>query len=180
MISVFDEYPTLESERLVLRKLRSCDANALGMMARSENVYRYLPTFLLEQSCPDIHEAIRRINGPAFEQKESLILGVFAKDGMTFCGLAEFYGYKPALHKVSIGCRLCEFCWGQGIATEVIGLLVDYLYTQTDTQLITASTMVQNFGSARALRKNGFSLAAAASREDWGYPEPSVVDKWFR
>ena len=97
-----------------------------------------------------------------------------------FCGIAEFYGYKESLQKTCIGYRLDEPWWGKGIASETVRLMVDYLYSATDTEIITASTMIENKASARVLEKNGFILTAAAVPEDWGYSEPTIADKWFR
>ena len=45
----FQSVPTLQSERLILRRLTQADADALARLAHSEAVYRYLPTFLYEQ-----------------------------------------------------------------------------------------------------------------------------------
>lgn len=59
-------------------------------------------------------------------------------------------------------------------------LLVEYLYTQTDIEIIAASTMVENLASERVLEKNDFLATAKAVPEDWGYPEPTIADKWFR
>ena len=97
-----------------------------------------------------------------------------------FCGLAEMYGFKDPIHKISVGYRLLERYWGQGIATEALGLMIDYLYEQTDIEIITASTMVENAASANVLLKNGFTLVVHAVGEDWGYDEPTVSDKWIR
>jgi ribosomal-protein-alanine N-acetyltransferase len=75
---------------------------------------------------------------------------------------------------------LRERYWGRGIATRAVKLLVEYLYTQTDIEIITASTMVENLASERVLEKNDFLVTAKAVPEDWGYPEPTIADKWFR
>ncbi|MBQ1552453.1 MAG: hypothetical protein IIZ66_02805 [Clostridia bacterium] len=58
--------------------------------------------------------------------------------------------------------------------------MVDWLYSRTDTEIITASTMIENKASARVLQKNGFQLTASGVPEDWGYEQPTVADKWFR
>lgn len=57
---------------------------------------------------------------------------------------------------------------------------MDYLYTQTDTKIITASTMMENHASARVLEKNGFLKVLPGVPEDWGYPLPTRADKWIR
>ena len=96
------------------------------------------------------------------------------------CGLAEFYGFRDEIHKISVGYRLLKRYWGKGIATQTVALMVDYLYGCTDTEIITASTMLQNRASAHVLQKNGFSLVNHAVEEDWGFPEPTLTDKWIR
>ncbi len=58
-------------------------------------------------------------------------------------------------------------------------MMLKYLLEETDIDIVTASTMVENHASAKVLRKNGFSLVAAAADEDWGYPEPTPTDKWI-
>ena len=90
------------------------------------------------------------------------------------------YGYRDPIHKISVGYRLLERCWGKGIATEALGIMVDYLYNETDIEIITASTMIENQVSARVLVKNGFDLVVHAADEDWGYDRPTAADKWIR
>lgn len=79
-----------------------------------------------------------------------------------------------------MGYRLLERCWGRGIAGETLSMMIDYLYQQTDIEIITASTMVENRASANVLLKNGFQLVVHAVGEDWGYPSPTITDKWIR
>ncbi len=180
MKKIFDEIPRLEGGGLVLRRLDDRDVPALEELTGDRKVYRYLPTFLFESGFDDQREMIRRLYGECFPAKESLILGVCAGAEESLCGLTEFYGFKDPIHKISVGYRLLQRCWGRGIATRALGLMVDYLYRETDTEIITASTMIENAASAAVLRKNGFSLVVHAVGEDWGYDEPTVADKWIR
>lgn len=109
-----------------------------------------------------------------------MILGVYLKKGNEFCGLAEYYGYKDHIHKVSVGYRFLERQWGKGIAAETVSLMIGYLYEKTDIEIITASTMIENRASAHVLEKNGFSKVVSGAEEDWGYDHPVIVDKWIR
>ena len=173
---LFSEIPTLSGERIVLKRLGPADAEPLRELVDSPRVYRWLPTFLFEKRYPDVREVIGRLYTECLES--SLILGVF-RDG-AFCGLAEIYGLRDPIHKVSVGYRLLERYWGQGIAGEALGMMIDYLHTETDIEIITASTMVENRASANVLRKNGFSLVVHGVDEDWGYEKPTMTDKWIR
>ena len=176
MRQLFGEIPQLRGGRLLLRGLEACDAEGLRELAGQRRVYRYLPTFLFEQKYPDPYEVIRRLYTEGLN--DSLILGVFMEN--RFCGLAEVYGYREAIRKVSVGYRLLEERWGQGIATEALGLMIDYLLSRKGIEIITASTMVENQASANVRRKNGFDLVAHAVGEDWGYASPTIADKWVR
>ena len=180
MKKIFDEIPCISGNNIVIKKITDKDANALAQMAGDKDVYKYLPTFLFEQKYKDINFVIKQIYDECFANKESVILGVYLKNSGDICGLAEMYGFKDNIHKVSIGYRLIKKYWGRGIATEIVALLIGYIYTDTDTEIITASTMVENCASARVLEKNGFSLVVSAADEDWGYDKPTKADKWIR
>lgn len=173
---LFSEIPCLKGERLTLRHLTRADQAGLQELVDSPRVYRYLPTFLFEQKYPDVGYVIDHLYDECW--KESIILGVFLGD--EFCGLAEMYGYRDPIHKISIGYRLLERFWGKGIAGEALAMMIDYLYDETDIEIITASTMVENRASAHVLQKNDFQMVVHAADEDWGYDKPTVTDKWIR
>ena len=173
---LFSEIPHLKGERLVLKGLSRKDTASLQELVDSPAVYRYLPTFLFEKKYEDVGTVIDRLYDECW--KESIILGVFIRD--EFCGLAELYGFRDPIHKISVGYRFLERYWGRGIATEALGLMIDYLYRETDIEIITASTMVENQASAGVLRKNGFQLVVHGADEDWGYETPTIADKWIR
>ncbi len=173
---LFTEIPYIKGERLVLKQVTKEDAGALKEMVSSDAVYRLEPTFLFERKYEDVNYVIDHLYDECF--KESIILGIYLEG--EFCGLAEFYGYKDLIHKVSIGFRLLKRYWGMGIATEAAGMMVDYLYNETDIEIIAASTLPANKGSEGVLRKLGFELVAHDSEEDWGYEKPLPTDKWIR
>ena len=173
---LFSEILYLADGRLVLRALTGADAPGLQELVDSRGVYRYLPTFLFEKKYPDVGYVIEHLYDECW--KESIILGVFTqKEG--FCGLGELYGYRDPIHKISVGYRLLERCWNKGIASQALGMMIEYLQNETDIEIITASTMLENHASANVLRKNGFQLVVHAADEDWGYPLPTATDKWI-
>ena len=177
---LFSEIPVLEHDRMVLRRLDDRDIPALEELVKSERVYRYLPTYLFERQFSDMRVMIRELYDTCFAAQESLILGVHVAGDAQLCGLAEFYGLRDEAHKISVGYRFLEWSWGRGVATEAVGMMVDYLYTQTDIEIITASTMIANVASARVLEKNDFICVVRGVDEDWGYDTPTPADKWIR
>ena len=113
---LFDEIRCLEGEKIILRKITENDKEALREMAQSHHVYRYEPTYLLEQQYTDMDQLIRDIYGEYFE---------------------------------------------------------------TDIEIITASTMVENKASAHVLEKNGFMSTHTVHKEDWGHDESTDAYRWF-
>ena len=180
MKKLFDEIPYLEGDRLILRRITEKDYGPLQEMARSNVVYRYEPTYLLEQQYTDMDQLLHDLYGAYYEKKQNLFLGIFLRnDPGELCGLAEFYDYRDHIHMVSIGGRLREKYWKSGIGTEVAKLMVDYLFKETDIEIITASTMVDNKASAHVLEKNGFMTTNSIFKENWGYADSTDAYRWF-
>ena len=178
---LFTEIPYLEGDKLILARIEGKDAPGLEELRNNDRVYALEPSFLYERQIEDVHEAIKGMyEGPTFTEKESLILGIFPKETKEFAGIIELYGYRKEIRKVSVGYRLLERYWGKGIASEALSMMVRYLYEETNIEIITASTMVENKASAKVLMKNDFSLVVSAAEEDWGYEKPTIADKWIR
>ena len=176
---LFDAVPCIEGERIVLDKVVESDADALRDLVDNPRVARWIPTYLFERTHGDVYETIRLLYGEVFLRQESLIMAVRVRDTGELAGLAEFYGLRDSLHKVSVGYRLRECCWGRGYATEAVGLMVGYLYGKTDIEIITASVLCENRASAHVLEKCGFIRTAQGVEEDWGFEKPAIVDKFF-
>ena len=102
-IKLFEAVPHLEGDRVVLDRVVDSDASALLDLINNPRVQRYIPTYLFERQCDDVHATIQMLYGDLFESEESLILAVRAKDTGELAGLAEFYGLRDELHKVSVG-----------------------------------------------------------------------------
>ena len=176
---LFDEMPRIEGPRLLLREMSDADAPALDELARSEAVYRFLPTFLYEQRYDDKHLAIARMREECFDTRESILLAICPIDEPgRMIGIAEVYAFEERKPKASIGYRMHEHWWGKGFATEAAGMLKRYLMDATDVRTITGHVMADNTASARVLEKCGFVLMYPNCWEDWGRGEPVCVDKW--
>lgn len=180
MKKLFDEIPYLEGDRVILRKITETDREALEDMAHSNIIYRYEPSYLLEQQYMDMDQLLNDLYGTYYVEKKNLFLGIFLRDDPTvLCGLAEFYDYRDHIHMASIGGRLREQYWKSGIGTEVAKLMADYLFNETDIEIITASTMVENKASAHVLEKNGFVSTRSIVKEDWGRDDSTDTYRWF-
>lgn len=66
---------------------------------------------------------------------------------------------------VRLGYVLAESAWGQGLATELVGGLVEWSRSEPSIRTISAGVAPTNEASARVLRKNGFVPHAVTDGE---------------
>lgn len=179
-----------DSGSIHIMKITEEDVDDLSELINDKKVYTYLPTFLYEKNhgCAySVIDGLYSTNPSTGAFTDSLILGIFhetyenhpIRRSLTLCGIIELYGFRDEIHKISIGYRLLSRWWGKGIASESLRMIIEYLKNETDIEIITASTMVQNVSSNRVLEKNGFTLVNHDVDEDWGYLEMTPADKWI-
>lgn len=70
---------------------------------------------------------------------------------------------------VRIGYVIAEEAWGQGMATELVGGLVEWARPQPWVQTLTAGVETANGASTRVLTKNGFELVGGAEAGESSY-----------
>ncbi len=64
MPELFDEFPCLKNEFLIIRAMREEDVDNLSILTSNENVYRYIPPFLYnKKSRGNSLAAIRNLSG---------------------------------------------------------------------------------------------------------------------
>ena len=157
MALLFDEFPHLESDMIIIRKMAESDVDALAQITYNDNVYRIIPPFLYKKSRGNLLAAVRNLGGRDFDKKKMIIAGIYLRnDPDRLVGLAEMFDYKKRTETVTIGYRLNEAYWHRGIATETVRLMKEYLCTDMDMKKLVAYVMPENVFSQRVLINNGF------------------------
>jgi RimJ/RimL family protein N-acetyltransferase len=91
---------------------------------------------------------------------------VVVRDGGEAVGLVGAKGPPDDKGEQEIGYGMNPGSWGQGYATEAVGLLIATLLEDVET--VTAHTAVGNGASQRVLEKLGFSRTGGAWNEEDG------------
>ena len=169
MAELFDSFPSLQNDRIIIRKMEEKDVDALTQITDNSNVYRYIPPFLYKKSKGNLLAAIRNLGGRDFDKKKMIISGIYLCQNPDFLvGLAEMFDYKKSASRITIGYRINEAYWRQGIATNAVHLMVQYL-SSVGIHTIQAFVMPENAHSVKALQKNGFQKEDALVQEkNWG------------
>lgn len=152
---LFDTFPTLESENLILGKIEEKDLEALFEIYDNEKVFEYCGIIPKHNK-----ETVRKMI-PHFERdfnKETIIKwGIFRKSNRELVGIMEIGSYNKKVNMVTIGYFLAEKYWNQGITTEAVRILVKHLFEEIHVNRIQAEVMPLNENSKKVLKKNGFT-----------------------
>ena len=77
MAELFDVFPYLENDRVIIRKMELNDVAALAEISNNDNVYKFLPPFLYKKSNKALETAIKNLGGRDFEK--NIIAGVYSR-----------------------------------------------------------------------------------------------------
>lgn len=143
----------LETERLILRRIRLSDLDDMARINGDADVMRYIAdgsTWTRAQS----EARIRRIL-KVYELFPGL--GLWIGEEKTSHGFVGAYAlnYIPKTVEVEVGYRLCKSAWGCGLATEGASALVRYGMVELGLNRVVGLTHPENEPSKNVLRKAG-------------------------
>ncbi len=149
----FTHFPTLETERLILRKIQAEDVNALLKLFGNPEVVKFIemqPIKSLEQA----NEWLRWMGG-VFAAKDGLRWGITLKDG-TFIGSAGLHRWNREGHYAEIGCDVAHHYWGNGYGQEAMHMVLNFGWDYMNLNRIEAQVVKGNARSVHVMEKLGF------------------------
>lgn len=178
MTELYDVFPYLENDKVIIRKMESSDVVALSEISNNDNVYKYISPFLYKKSNKTLETAIKNLGGRDFEKKKLIIAGIYLKNNPNrLVGLAEMFDYKKRENEITVGYRLNEDYWNKKIASNALKLMVEYLVNEIGITTLKAFVMPENLYSSKILLNNGFVKEDYTSQEkNWGGQEIVSVD----
>jgi RimJ/RimL family protein N-acetyltransferase len=172
--------PTLHTHRLKLRQIHTADANDIFRnYAQNPNVTRHL-VWTAHQSIADTHAFVKRtlveLDGGDTLPWVIRLDGAPSVIGMISAHMEE--------HRAMIGYVLAEESWGQGLMSEALGAVIDYLDEErADILRVWAYCDEANPGSARVMEKAGMireGVLRSWSTNKSGEPLDCPVYSWIR
>lgn len=152
---IFGEFPVLESNNLILKKIEKEDVQEVFEIYNNDKVFEFcgiLPKHNIETVSKMIGHFERDYN-----KKSRIKLGIFLKnENNKLIGIIEAMDFNQKVNMVTIGYFLAEEYWGKGIASEAVSILIKFLFENVDINRIQAEVMLANKASKRVLLKNGF------------------------
>lgn len=155
----YRQLDVLETERLHLRYVRKEDAPDLLKLYSNLRVIEYTEHHRPMESVDEAEWSIHFYRKGYLEQWMYRWAITF-KGEDKLIGTAGLHRVNREHHHSALGYELHESYWNRGIATEVVGALIQYGFTSFDLHRIEAEIIPQNIASGRVLVKNGFQHEA--------------------
>ncbi len=150
-----ESFPTLRTQRLVLRAFTLKDAPEVQRLAGAREVAEmiYPVPYPYEDG---VAEEWIDTHRPAFEAGEAVTFAVTLDEGGTLCGAIELT-INPQDANAEIGYWLGVPYWGRGFATEAAREVVRYGFKELGLHRIYSGHFARNAASGRVLKKIGMS-----------------------
>jgi ribosomal-protein-alanine N-acetyltransferase len=153
---VFSNLPELETERLLLRKMRLDDAEAMFAYASDPEVTRYVP-WDTHRSMED-SESFLGFATEGYERGDFGGWGVVLKDDGVFIGTCGIdVGYAPEHARAELGYVLSREHWGKGLMPEAVRAVIRFSFGRMGLNRVEARCIAENTASARVMEKAGMT-----------------------
>lgn len=147
-------FPSIETERLVLRKVTKDDADSLLTYLSDEEVTRHMglaPFVSAEDALDEIgwYQSI-------FDNGTGMRWGITMEGQDRIIGSCGFLNRTQKHNRAEIGFELSREYWGKGIAAEALRAVIEYGFSELDLNRIEALIEPANSPSQKLVEKNGF------------------------
>ncbi|MFC5631284.1 MULTISPECIES: GNAT family N-acetyltransferase [Streptococcus] len=148
---------TIKTNRLILRRWRLEDAKAMFQNWASdvENT-QYVP-WETHQTLADTEEFLtERVKD--YSSGEVFRWAITLHDNPTVViGDISVVSIRTNVNEAEIGYILSKQYWNQGVMTEALAAVIDFLFDQADFDRIVAGFLAENIASGRVIEKAGMS-----------------------
>ncbi len=150
----FDQFPVIETARLLLREPSPDDAPDLFRLRTDDMVMKYLARIKPK----DLDEVALYINTLRSNFAQSLGVNwiISPKESGKAIGTIGFWRIDNANHRAEIGYLLDPLFQGRGIATEAMHAVLQYGFDQLKFHSVEANVDPQNDASQKLLKRVGF------------------------
>lgn len=149
-----NNFPLIETDRLILREVSKDDADDLLIYLSDKEVMKYMglePFNSVEDALDEIawYKSI-------FEKETGMRWGISLKGQDKVIGSCGFLNRATQHYRAEIGYELSKEHWGKGIASEAIEAVISYGFKELNLHRIEALIEPLNLPSQKVLERKGF------------------------
>lgn len=151
----FNPFPTLETDRLILRKLKMSDAKPMFRYRSNKENFKFVDMPIYTS----IEEAKNNISkkNKGVENNKWIIWAITDKDTDKILGTISIWNISKEKLKGELGYGLFPGNLGKGIMSEALRKVVEYGFNNIGFKTIEAYTGALNERSIKLLERNNFS-----------------------
>ncbi len=150
-LKIFTNIPTMETERLFLRRIRTTDLDDVNEYASDPEVPRYL-LWHPHQSRRQTADYLKIVD-KKYKRAEYFDWGIVFKEDGHLIGTVGFTSFDVANDVGEIGYVLNSKYWGRGIATEAVKAVITFGFEILKLNRVEAQLMPENEKSAALLQR---------------------------
>jgi [ribosomal protein S5]-alanine N-acetyltransferase len=144
---------TLETDRLLLRKMSMADVADIFAYASDSEVSKYT-SWPTHQAIADSQQFLESVIAK-YEAGQPMDWGIEHKRDRKLIGTCGFASWEYNHARAEIGYVLSRQYWGQGYMTEAVKAVIAFGFHVMMLNRIQATCMVDNLASARVMQKAG-------------------------
>ncbi|RAS91145.1 N-acetyltransferase [Priestia endophytica] len=149
-----NNFPFIETNRLLLREIVKDDANDILKYLSDEEVMKYYGLAPFKT----INEALNEIlwYQSILNEQTGIRWGITLKGKDKVIGSCGFLNRVPEHYRTEIGYELSRDYWGHGIASEALEAVIRYGFKYLKFQRVEALVEPPNIPSQKLIEKHGF------------------------
>ncbi len=156
--TVFDQFPVIQTERLLLRQIQLKDAREIMHMRQNNRVNQFIARNSMTGI--DAAEELAKKTADAFDSKAGIAWAGILRNGSEIIGTCGFNRIDYLNNRAEIGGELSVDYWGKNIALEAVQAIVSFGFEQMNLHAIEAFVSPANRGAIFLLESLGFEKEA--------------------
>lgn len=172
----FRNIPTLETERLILRKMHLSDAEAIYEYAKNPEVSRYT-LWDSPKSVSDTRDFVRMVVSKSEENVVNEWVIVWKESGAVI-GTGGFVYWDLQKRETEIGYAISQAFWNRGIVTEAMRAVCTFAFRELEVETIICHCHIENIGSERVMQKLGMRFKRIKQMQFKDLPQLTDVKQY--
>ncbi len=159
------DLPTLETERLILRKMTPDDADAVFAYASDPEVSRYT-LWETHRSIED-SRAFLELVIQKYENGGEPDWGIVYRGDHRFVGACGLVNWEAEHARAEAGFVLSREYWGRGLMPEAVRAMIRFGFETMNLNRIEARCIAENVASARVMEKAGMAYEGTLRQREY-------------
>ncbi len=151
----FTSFPTLSTNRLLMRQIITGDAEALFAIRSDEESMKYFGQELYKSLAETI--TVIKLMEERYTRKEALRWVITLKEYDQLIGTCTLFHFDEGFHRAETGYELNRAFWGKGIMTEAMSAILTFGFSELGLHRIEAVIDIENERSKNLLFRLGFT-----------------------